>query len=952
MPDNTSLLKNIINVVKGPSSSQQLDEQIKKQSGTTTTSTRSSTSSRSYTPSSKTSSSNGALLERQISVVKDTTSSQRLSEELNKQETRQTGTTQRTPYIAPQPEPTATERLISPVSPTKAKTDNIILLARNQNRQIRDIDPSGQYQLDSGKIVSGKQLQYMITRGTIQDARNVARMPNTGSYIQKEGQYYHLTPEITYLYRYAEPTQQRGIYDALRPQPERPSGFVGPIYNPMTGASTRAYSSLTGSEKTQYGYLFQPFRNEPVETWKYHPGGTEYLLSLNDQKRNQLIDRILNGSSGMFPKSGIGGISAIELSRRAGQYADKYYYQSDAAKLFKDATRHVTWEALTSTPTGFKETTFMSYPLWQRVQITGMQTSGDILYGTASLPQAGYRLLTGKQVGPDIMKGWEEVRTGSPYDIVTTGISEGAAYLTGGESRAWERFKRDPISGLVGTGSAAFMMWGIGKGFHTAKVGTIEGLGKVRGYAYTKWGLNLPSYAQISYYYPQRILRRAWVKTGTRNIDDIMGVPYHSTETLQPGGLSYAPGRTPMERVNWTIQRSLESRGLPLSGDDFLIGSSSGQRIGGRYIIQSKTLHELPSLSGTPYGYTPTRFYRFGSTGGYSSSTTLFPKLHLPSGFAIRTKDIFKPPFFNTYDDIVRYAGQQPKGSWGMIGPKMYLGGPETEINIFGKTVLKRFLPEQGTFMQRLRGYQFYTDVPLGEVGYLSGKPLIEAVPVVFTSPVHKGFPVGVSSILNRVKEDIRTIATPTSSMGSSTSIFNPISVAGMFTDLNSTSKTSFGSSSLGRAYSSYNPFSMSSGLSYTKVSSPLSSMSRGFKSIRSSLSKSRSSPSSSQGISSSLSKLSSSTLTSIGSLSSGLSKMRSRPSRGYSSNFFTSSPVSSSTSSSISFPLSTSYPISKPSIESFLGRMPKKRIGKKRKEIGYRFRQFDVMKIEKLFSM
>jgi len=123
-----------------------------------------------------------------------------------------------------------------------------------------------------------------------------------------------------------------------------------------------------------------------------------------------------------------------------------------------------------------------------------------------------------------------------------------------------------------------------------------------------------------------------------------------------------------------------------------------------------------------------------------------------------------------SYDDISQWAASQPKGSWGMIGPKMLKGGPETEINIFGKTILKRFLPGKSNLFQKFKGYKYYTKVPLS-----SGK--FEVSPVVFTNPVHQGFPTGLSAIGSRLR-NIGATRLSSSPASNTSSVFNISSVA------------------------------------------------------------------------------------------------------------------------------------------------------------------------------
>jgi len=341
----------------------------------------------------------------------------------------------------------------------------------------------------------------------------------------------------------------------------------------------------------------------------------------------------------------------------------------------------------------------------------------------------------------------------------------------GWQSEAMKVAASHPIEAVGATAGELFGLWLGGKAVHVGKVATIKGLGKTRQVLQKTFDINLPGYTEIMYHMPHRYIRRWWVKRGTKNISDVMPIEFHSPETLTSGGLSFAKGETPLQRIRWTIEKTGETKQLKLSGKKYVLSASGSKRIGRTFMVKEKVLHELPAMSTTPYGYAPTRFYRFGPPRlEYSSSLTLFPRIKVPTGLVVRVKKIFQPPR-GSYADVSTWAATQPKGSWGVIAPKMYMGGAEAEINIFGKTILKRFLPDTSnvTWLQRLKGYQYYTEVPL-----VGGK-LTEYAPVVFTEPVHVGFPSGVRQILPKTGYTIRQIfsTSPSSELVSSTSLLN-----------------------------------------------------------------------------------------------------------------------------------------------------------------------------------
>jgi len=341
----------------------------------------------------------------------------------------------------------------------------------------------------------------------------------------------------------------------------------------------------------------------------------------------------------------------------------------------------------------------------------------------------------------------------------------------GWQSEAMKVAASHPLEAIGATAGELFGLWMGGEAVHVGKVATIKGLGRTRQALQKTFDINLPGYTEIMYHMPHRYIRRWWVKRGTKSISDVMPIEFHSPETLTSGGLSFAKGETPLQRIRWTIEKTGETQQLKLSGKKYVLSASGSKRIGRTFMVKEKVLHELPAMSTTPYGYAPTRFYRFGPPRlEYSSSLTLFPRIKVPTGLVVRVKKIFQPPR-GSYADVSTWAATQPKGSWGVIAPKMYMGGAEAEINIFGKTILKRFLPDTSnvTWLQRLKGYQYYTEVPL-----VGGK-LTEYAPVVFTEPVHVGFPSGVRQILPKTGYTIRQIfsTSPSSELVSSTSLLN-----------------------------------------------------------------------------------------------------------------------------------------------------------------------------------
>ena len=531
----------------------------------------------------------------------------------------------------------------------------------------------------------------------------------------------------------------------------------------------KAYHSLSPSEKQEYGFLFTDWSEIPSGELKYYPGSGLYFESLSPGQKEDLIQSIIGDTKGAFPIEGISDISILQLSRRAAQYVQK-------GMSFQEARQKTIWEALTTDIPSFKTETYGMMPFFERSSfavgsvfqsaalwpISLTQTGLKYVSGEGALTDPIERIKTGKTLGlfPDVVQTIEGQHMG-PHGGINVAFSEVVGLFTGDHSEL-EMAKKYPVETFFATIGEIGGLYVGGQALQMAKSSVIKGGGFIRSAA-AKHRISLPSYSQISRYYPQTMLRSWWVRRGSKNIDDFIEIPYHSTETLTPGGLSFAPGSTPGQRIGWTIEQSRLSQELLHSEGQILLGSASGGRIGRHFAIQAKTIHELPSMSYAPYGYTPTRFYRLGAVSYEAPGLSLFPKFHLPSGFATRIKKLFQPPR-GSYEEVGKWASQQPKGSWGVVGPKMIVGGRETEINLFGKTILERYLPSGSKkLLSRVKGYEYYVNV--------EGR----SIPIVFTDPVHKGFPSAIELISEKIPSDVKEFFSLSSSTGAkSIPIINP----------------------------------------------------------------------------------------------------------------------------------------------------------------------------------
>ena len=655
----------------------------------------------------------------------------------------------------------------------------------------------------SGTILPGMTVKKgkIVTPTTTTPKPTVTLAPETITRIEEYKKEKETTP-YEYIKEHTEP-QSRIAMEKAETFAALPVGMFGGMgEKAQEQAISSAYGHLSAEEKQEYGYKYTDWKKIPVDEVSNYPGFSQYYSSLSPGQQEKTIKEFRESSKFkeyIDTTKGYGQLTSIaqsqhekllkepqvlvpgwinpfggdikqpqwmaDLNVAAVSVFDFEKAEKELAKkmlLEKTALDEKIFESL-----GIRTSSIRSYGeaalSLSLFPVTLTQTGMKYITGTGAWTDPLGKISTGKTFLPDVSKTLSESKVSRVEGVI--GGTIGTA-LTLGKSGFIESSQKYPwqtafatvgeISGLT-VGSA---------GVRAAYGGTIRAGGAIRGFA-SKYGAKLPSYTQISYHFPQRIIRRAWVKWGTKDIESTMGLPYHSTATLTPKGLSYAPGKAP-DTIKWTIKKASESRGLPHAEGDILLGSSSGGKIGRIFKIKSQTLHELPSLSTTPYGFAPTRFYRFGAPSSGYSGISLFPQLHAPSGFAIRISKLFKP-VKGSYEKITAWAKGQPKGSWGVIGPKMYVGGPEAEINIFGTTSLKRYLATGSTkLLHKIKGYEYYSKVPL-EGG------LTEVVPIVFTKPIHYGFPAATELLSSKITTKAKDFFSIYSSTGAKTiPIINP----------------------------------------------------------------------------------------------------------------------------------------------------------------------------------
>ena len=350
----------------------------------------------------------------------------------------------------------------------KETTSSII---KESNKQIQNIDPKARYKTDTGEIVTGS---YLIGQTGMNAARNLRNVNvPSGTYVEKHGTYYQLTPELEYIYRASSQQSKQRIH----------SGFGRS--DTMFGQSVeQAYTSLSPREKQGYRSRFV-FPSMSVEEIKQYEGGVEYLQSLPPERKNLLIDQYLKKhpdlqkeslavrqrdvTSALFPTS------SSDVTMGAGTT-----YQPKS----KRSTRDTAWDLITTSEMDLQKKYYNELGVFPKAvlsynrafvntlvfPVTFTQTGYQYVTGSGKLTDFTGRLQTGKQLGPNVQQ-LLHTQPGSnvgPSGIISTGISEGIDYLFGKKgnerSNAWQKFIQDPLSGISATGGELLGMAILSKG--------------------------------------------------------------------------------------------------------------------------------------------------------------------------------------------------------------------------------------------------------------------------------------------------------------------------------------------------------------------------------------------------------------------------------------------------------------------------------------------------------
>jgi len=206
---------------------------------------------------------------------------------------------------------TNTTKQVEYTTGTQIKQRRIADITSQMKQQVQEIDPRSEYRLSSGKIVTGKELRGIIVREGVQDIQKVGKDVKPGYYIEKSNNFFHTSPEQRYIISKTTPEVRERIIQSIDVGSPNPYGR-----SEYSKALEQGYSLLSDIEKEEYGYQFQPFKGEPVETWNLYPGGKKYV----EQHKNEVVERYIKQKGGLekvpydiYKYASIGGIYSGKL---------------------------------------------------------------------------------------------------------------------------------------------------------------------------------------------------------------------------------------------------------------------------------------------------------------------------------------------------------------------------------------------------------------------------------------------------------------------------------------------------------------------------------------------------------------------------------------------------------------------------------------------------------------
>ena len=260
------------------------------------------------------------------------------------------------------------------------------------------------------------------------------------------------------------------------------------------------FSKLQPGKQFEYGLQFGEIKDKPITEWKYYKGGTDYLKTYKEE----VIDKFIKEKGG-YKKFYQGvGLDPVEVAQKFSTEGGIYGGRKPTSEKF---IREYSWDILSKTPAGRKESYFGKLPGPVRVYTSAFHaTTGAALF-PVTLPQTAYKMVTGKpSLGAlDIGTKVSRAKLG-PGGVISPAISE--VWLGQDVSVEKQLQKKYPVETAFATAGEIFGVYvggkGISMGFKAVKPSFISGVRTVGTKVYTQfpkgWGRAFPKLQPLRTY--------------------------------------------------------------------------------------------------------------------------------------------------------------------------------------------------------------------------------------------------------------------------------------------------------------------------------------------------------------------------------------------------------------------------------------------------------------------
>ena len=414
------------------------------------------------------------------------------------------------------------------------------------------------------------------------------------------------------------------------------------------------------------------------------------IIEKREQPREQPIEKEKIISEYIKSKGGLEKYKKSFTSEQVLEVAQKYASKGGiyGGKIDEKFWREYAWEEISKTPMERKEQYYDKLPAPARwysaafkstissasFPITLPQTAIKYIRGKGKLTDPFERISTGKTMFlPDVAQKIQKYAPPSPSGIISVGVSEGIGKVTGHEVGELKRAKKYPIETMFATGGELLGLLIGGKAVSAGKVTIGRGLSKA----------GVPEFPLK--YRPVQIVRKGYWKLREKagNVKEVKDM--FNKEAL-PSGLSYAPGKTPAQRISATIKAFEKTK-----VDGGYVGIHASKNPWIKPLAWLRKGRESPGLSVAPVGEGAPRFLRItGRQLSYDTSgVSLMPQVRLP------TAPLF---YFKKLKTKLVSATAIKKEGGGFIAPKMFKGGGEYEAILRG--VAKRGTTKQFSIVE------------------------------------------------------------------------------------------------------------------------------------------------------------------------------------------------------------------------------------------------------------